>query len=358
MAVSRVTRLLGLLLLALAPQAHADTNLDDLYRDPRAQAMGNAFTAVADDGAALFYNPAGLAGITSSTAQIATVNAEVAGSTVTSIQSTISTMKNINSNSLEALMGKDLYVGASLAPVYSAPNFAIGIISDQQLAFVTRNQALPQITLGYQTTNGVAFGYGTTVNPSNKETEIRVGIGGDLLWRRGGYYDVPLTELVNISETTLKNMIGNFGMGVGVNLGTQIVEHVSDRFQLMTGMAYNQIGGVSFGDSGAAPLPGDLSVGVAARYKLTGAGVTVSADYRNINVSTDWRMRTHLGTELALPLISLYAGLSQMYFCYGASFDIWLAKITALSYVDETGDLLGQDPERRYIVQVSFGFGL
>jgi hypothetical protein len=62
---------LALALLALAPAAHADPSYQTPI-GPRAIGMGSAFTAIADDASALFWNPAGIARVG---------HQEVAGST-------------------------------------------------------------------------------------------------------------------------------------------------------------------------------------------------------------------------------------------------------------------------------------
>jgi len=57
--------LTGTLLLPTALRAQVPAFFDDIGAGPRAIAMGQAFTAVADDASAAWYNPAGLTQIKS-----------------------------------------------------------------------------------------------------------------------------------------------------------------------------------------------------------------------------------------------------------------------------------------------------
>ena len=332
-------------------------SLNDLYSSAEALGMGNAFTAVVDDEQSLYYNPAGLAGVTRPKVTYLDVQAEISSGIITTTQSSLSTFSNLSGDALNALMGKDIYARASIAPTLVFPGFGIGLLVDQQLAIYSQNIALPSMTLGDQTTNGIKVGYARSFYPGsrkkNGKNEIRVGVAAEMLFRRGGYYNLSESQLININETSFKNIVGNFGDGFGLDTGIQYLRHQSQRLTLMAGAAWENAGGVTFSTPTAAPQQGDLSLGVGARYQLPGIRTTVAYDMKHLDESTDWRMRQHAGIEFKIPLVSVSAGINEISYTFGASVDVWLAKVSFVSYAEELAAEAGLATERRYMVRIS-----
>lgn len=348
-------------LFFLPLSAGAESALRELYQGARAQAMGGAFVAVADDEQAIFMNPAGLAGIQKHRLSYIAGSLEVAQDVVGSLTS-LSSFGGGSGDSINALMGKDIYGRAQVAPSFVMPGFGVSILVDGQTAVLARNKALPNIVIGYQTTNGVQVGYGLSLGRKGRRGsasggDFRIGVAGKILWRRGGYRTVGLTEMLNLSEDALQSLAGEYGRGIGFDAGMQYLIPINSRLTASAGVAMTEIGGITF-TSAADPQPSNLSAGMAFKYTLPRAQLTLAYDYRNILALTDWRKRSHLGFEAQLPVLSLYAGLNQGYLTYGFSFDAWLMKVTAVSYGEEIGTALSQDPMRRYLLNLTFAFGL
>lgn len=349
----------------------ASSELRELYRGTRAQAMGGAFVALADDEQAIFMNPAGLAGIENPTIHYAIGDVE-ASTDVLSGFSKISTVQNATGDSLNALMGENVYGRLQFTPSFMFPNFGIAVLTDSQLALQSRNQALPNVTFGYQTTNGVQLAYGASLSSGFsgmrprrrrgrrsklKQPDFRVGLASKILWRRGGYRDLSLTQMLNLSQDSLKAMAGEYGRGIGFDAGVQYLHPINERLTAMVGVAITEIGDLEF-KSTADPQPSNLSAGLALKYDMPLASIAITYDYRHILQEADWQKRTHFGTEIKLPMITLYAGLNQMYLTYGASFDAWLLKVTAVTYSEDLGATHGLDPDRRYLVRFGLNFPL
>ncbi|MDR3608715.1 MAG: hypothetical protein P4M08_15230 [Oligoflexia bacterium] len=333
--------------------------LRDLYTSAEAQGMGNAFTAIVDDDESLYYNPAGLAGVKTPKLTYLDLQAETASSIITSASSTANSLKTINSNTLNTFIGKDIYGRASLTPSLVLPGFGIGLLVDQQVAFYAENQALPAVTLGYQTTNGVKVGYGHSffLGGSKKNAgkdEIRVGIGGELLFRRGGYYSLSESQILNIGTSEYHSIVGGFGEGVGADIGMQYIRHQNKRLSLMAGFAWESIGGVGFNNSTAQTQPGDLSIGVGARYELPGLRLTLAYDMKHLDQSTDMRMRQHFGAELKIPLVAFSLGINEVSYTAGATVDVWLAKVSLVTYAEELAYEADLATERRYLLRIAF----
>ncbi|MEK6704733.1 MAG: hypothetical protein AABZ06_03010, partial [Bdellovibrionota bacterium] len=123
------------------------------------------------------------------------------------------------------------------------------------------------------------------------------------------------------------------------------------------GMALTDIGNAAF-DGNADPQTSNMSTGLALTYKLPGLSTTFAYDYKHMLDSGDWKKKNHAGLEVALPFISVYGGMNQAYFTYGFSLDIWLFRLTALSYAEEQGAYALQDPERRYLLRLALKVGL
>jgi hypothetical protein len=317
--------------------------------------------AVADDEEAIFYNPAGLAGIQKMQFTYLGIDLGVSSDVITSATTATSAFSDLSADTVNQFMGKDLYVKGTVAPTLVAPNFGFALLMDGEAALLAKNQALPRITLGYQTTNGVQVAYGVTIGGARHRRgsrgELRVGIAGKLLWRRGGYHTMSLMEVMNLGTSSFRDMAGNFGRAIGADLGTQYVFRANSRLTLAGGLVYTDIGDTTFGEHADA-LKGNLSAGVAATYELRGAKLILAADQRHITDETDWRKKMHVGVTAKLPLLELHGGVSQASLTYGATVDLWLFRLTGLSYVEELGSFAFQDPMRRWVLRMALKLDL
>lgn len=358
-AVSHARSIAGaLVLVVVGLSASFPVWADELYtqyRGARPQAMGGAFVAVADDENALFYNPAGLAGMTGPTFHLVNTTFDLNSDMIWNFANYLTLVSSFSPAVLNTLVGQRIYARATGMIGFTTKYFGAAFIYDQQTAFITDNPYLPQVTLGYQWTYGVQVGAGFPVlRLDKKRGELRVGIAGKALWRRGKYETLPFTELFNIGLTTLEDFAGQWrGPAWGFDLGLQYVHKVKKVWRFQAGAAYTNIGDTQFSGGGsAATLRSDLSVGAAVGFEQKALRVMVSYDYRNILQDTDWRKRSHLGLTIGLPIFSLYGGLNQGYLTYGASVDLWVFRITGLAYGEERGATLFQFPERRYMAQI------
>lgn len=332
-------------------------NMRELYQGARAMAMGNAFVSVADDEETLFYNPAGLAGIESSTFQYLNTDLEISGDIVDATKSSYDQFKNLSGDSLNILMGKNVYLHANYVPTYITKNFGLAVLFDQQLSMISQNKALPQVEMGYQTTNGLQLGYGFGLDRGRRtRSDLRFGVGFKYLFRRGGYNTLTQKQIANMSQDELKQIVGGFGSGMGFDLGTHYIYHLSSRLKLQAGAAWTEIGGVSFGNDTAEPIAGNLSAGLSVRYEFAHIAATLAYDMRHITQSVDPRLRNHLGAELSIPLFKVYMGLNQIYPTFGFGFDLGVVQLLAVTYAEEMSSMAKINPERRYLLHIGMGF--
>jgi hypothetical protein len=341
-----------------APEAKAQVT-NSIVREPRSMAMGGTGVALADDEYALFHNPAGLAGQETRRFRILGLTLEASVDTYSVVSTSLSAFSNFSISSLNQLMGKDINLRAGLVPMIQLPHFAITYFVDVQGSLNEFNLANPTFTLGDMITHGVQAGMGWNLLKGGKKSteELRVGIAGKMLFRKGGFYDIGTAGFLQATSNGkqyINNLLGSYGTGFGVDLGLQYVNKVGRDTNLFAGYSMTDVGGTKFSDPHASPIPMNISLGVGAEKNLELFKVKVDADFRNINAATSFANKTHFGTELSLPLFDLDLGLSQMNLTFGATFDVWILRVSAVSYAEEYGIQFHQDTSRKYLLQVDF----
>jgi hypothetical protein len=355
-------KLIGLLVLLTAAasveaRAAIPYQVHETFRGTRAQGMGGAFTAVADDEQAVFYNPAGLAGVKKLRLNVLAVDADVSSEMIFSAPTVIDAFKDFTPSSINSLMGKNVYGRGTVSPSVIMPNFGISLLVDSQVAMNLRNQALPDVAVGYQFTNGVQVAGGFSVlGRKSKKNDLRIGLAGKVLWRRGGYNKVPLVKLMNLTSNSLVEMAGSFGMGYGVDIGTQFIRKVNDRLSLSFAATGRDLNDTKF-SSEADKIDMNFSLGVAATYEMERLRIIMAYDHRNLFNEIDPRKRSHFGMEFKFPIVSVLWGLHQMYLTYGAGVDLRFVTVHAVSYAEEQGTYVGQDADRRYMLRATLKFG-
>ncbi|MGE0616884.1 MAG: hypothetical protein AB7P04_14730 [Bacteriovoracia bacterium] len=350
---------------------YGDWALRDMYRGARSTGMGGAHIAIADDEEALFLNPAGLAAV--DRAQIHYLDAFVEGSVdaYAAYTKSSSAFSSFSASSLNELMGKNIYGRAQITPTYVMQGFGFALLLDGQVALLEKNQALPQITLGYQMTNGFQAGMafnllGNAKRPRRSkiaQPELRVGMAGKFLWRRGGYRIMPTGTLFQLSRgpSLITGIMGNYHYGIGMDLGTQYSMPIGPQVTFSVGAAFLDVGDTNFGDDSPGPQTqmGNFGIGTAIRYDTGSvAQFTFAYDHRNIFNDTDWRLRNHFGLEIDFVNMSIYGGYNGVYLTYGFGFNAWLLRITANSYAEELGAIAHQDGNRRYQLRLDLKFTL
>ncbi len=314
--------------------------------------MGNAFTAVADDEEAIFYNPAGLAGIKQFSFNIVAVDADASNDMINGYP-VISDALSSNSPvaSLNNLIGKNYYARVEGTSTLVLPGFGIAALADEQVALSLQNTAFPQGILGVQSTYGVQAAFGTSLLRQRRKSadDLRFGMAAKYLNRAGGYRQLTLTELLTLNAKAITQNLTNFGTGYGVDLGFQYIHKFKKKFSLMSGLAMTDIGDTGF-SSGADPQKSNLTFGLAGRYTSSQFVATLAYDYAHILNYADWPKKNHVGLELKFPLLSLYTGINQAFLTYGVGIDLWIFKLMYLSYAEEQATLVNQDPERRSMI--------
>jgi hypothetical protein len=201
--------------------------------------------------------------------------------------------------------------------------------------------------------------YGFEVGRKNRRKfQLKLGAAAKMLWRRGGYRLLPTSAMLNPSAEQLTSRIGNFGKGYGFDLGSLAVFELRKNLKLQGALVATDIGDTSFGD-GPQPVGMNLAAGMALRYFLKKAGsLSLLYELRHLTQSASIRRKQHLGAELALPVLKLYAGYNQAFLTYGAAVDIFLFRLTAASTTEELGSQVYQNPQTRWLLRLDWKLAL
>jgi hypothetical protein len=321
----------------------------------RLQGMGGAGVGLADDEQALFINPAGLSGLKTRRFRPLTLYLEGDVDIYNSYKESSDVFKDFEVSKLNELLGKNLYFRGSANTMIALPNFAISFLGDVQYSLVTRNQTNPEFRLGYQYTNGIQAGFSHAFKSSKKANEeIRVGFAGKMLFRRGGYNDLTTADLIAIDDGKqfVTDLAGPWARGFGFDIGSQYVRKVGRVSTASAGVSIRDIANTRFSSSKADEIPMNISLGVGWKSELDFLSLSAALDYQNLTAATDWTNRLHFGLEAATPIIRVFAGVNQLYFSYGVGVDLWLLRMSLVSYTTEQGTSFRQRPSERIAYQL------
>jgi hypothetical protein len=355
-------------------------------RSPRAQLMGDAFTAVADDEYTMFYNPAALGrtkGIT-----FTPINPSFGA---TNFLGDTDRFKNFPKSDPSAIADRILNYPvsfqASAFPGFKLGNFGFNLFATSKTNMVLRNAIHPSLDADYRYDRGFIAGYaynigtGATSKKLGKTSIVRVtpgsrvsfGVAVKHINREGmtGQYDLFGTTLLNTinsgatSITDLKKALGySKGKAWGVDLGTEYA-YSTGTGVFTAGFSILDVGSTRFTKTegtGDVPIQ-DMTINSGIAYKKSYGllDYTLAADIRPLNSSIDISRKFHLGAEVSIPLVSVNAGWSEGYLSYGATVKLFPFKLSAGFYGVELGSKFREQEAKRLIVYLSlfdFSFDL
>lgn len=317
----------------------------------RALGMGNAFTAVADDNDAIFYNPAGLSAVQGFRWTIADPRAGANG------VSAYNLYQQYQSNSspaglFQSLYGAPIWVGGGAKSALALPGIGIAAFANSDAHFVLSNPAFPTAEARYFFDYGVATAFALPIVPS----VLSLGVGVKRINRTGAALDAGPSTLAQLNTTLLQNQLKNRGTGYGLDVGLRMT--LPTPIKPMFGIAWKDVGytAFTFEEGVAAPNPTEpnLTVGAAVEVGLPGLSIMPSVDFRYADrPDIQIGKKIGMGVEFHLLLLNLRAGLNQGYWTAGVGLDFGLLKFDAATWGVELGEYAGQRQERRYMGQMT-----
>jgi len=333
-----------------------------VYRGVRPLAMGGAFTAVADDEHALFYNPAGLADI--SMLNLAVVNPLVEGTEdgmeiFQDLQDTDFENVEEAEDFLRKYIGVQQHIRAAVNP-YIGFNVADYGVMIAGLGQVTMD-AVAVDTLNPKMDVAVIGDYGLLGGVGGKLpfTGLRVGLSVKAINRQSLMEQYTAEDLV---EEDFEEMVRddlNEGSGISADIGVLYTLPFVSIVDMDVGFAVQNLPKMDMGD--ALDIDTQVNMGLALKKKLAGFGFIGALDCmdlsQNIGEDDDWGKRLHVGAEVKFPLIlSLQAGLNQGYMTGGIGLDFKVLRFDLATYGEEIGEEAGDQVSRRYLAQVTIGW--
>jgi hypothetical protein len=333
-----------------------------LYRGIRPLGMGDAFTAVADDENALFYNPAGLSKI--STFQIGIFNPfiEVSKKSIDFVQDAQDADLDDTGEVAELLedyVGEHQHLRTGLFPHVgfnlAGAGVMIGGIGQETVDADIRNPVWPEAHVDMIIDYGVLGGFGIEL----PLTGLYAGASLKLLQSES------LSEIytaIDIADPDFGDRLDDdlhSGSGFSVDLGLIYELGFVPMFDTNVALVVQNVPGMDMGD--AEDIDTQANLGVSIEKSFSAFGLVGALDYRDITGAVgeddDIPKRIHLGAELKfLKVFSVRAGLNQGYFSGGATLDLWVLRFDFATYSEEIGAYASQREDRRYVGQITIGW--
>jgi hypothetical protein len=360
--------------------------------------MGNTGIGLSFDENALFYNPAGLVGVDKILVGFPFL-LEVSEDSITIVKDLYDLSKQSSSlktaDVVELLMGKRVHFRHLIDLNVIMPlgleqqfgdllTFGAAGGYETQFDLGVRNPVSVEIDFGFRHDRFSNLGFAMPV----ARGRWLVGAGVETVER----CDIPLTKATIgkiLSNTDLSSSTGgceltNLKRAQTFNFGFQRRLETASAMKMIWGMSAYNVGGLKFKRSDNETNPSDqemeLSTGLSWQPHWGPVRMLYAIDLRDLtmnhaddtycqsNKGTDciWK-RLHIGTEFGFfPIDSgastfaIRAGFNQGYFSYGFEFNPFIffrfLNIQYAVYKTETGDKIGDRPDKRKVFQINFGF--
>ena len=351
--------------------------------------MGNTGIGLSFDENALFYNPAGLASVDTILVGFPILN-EMSDDSVSNFNEIRKLVKDGNTAEIAALlMGKRLHYRGLIdlnliMPFGEVMTFGVARGLETQFDLGVRNPVSIEIDFGFRLDSISNLGFAMPVGLGR----WLVGAGVEVVER----CDIPLTTATIGTILTNTNLSSSFGSceltdlkrAQTFNFGFQRRLETASALKMIWGMTANNIGGLKFNRSDNETNPSDqnleLSTGLSWQPYWGPVRMLYAIDLRDLtmkhaddtycqsNKGTDciWK-RLHIGTEFGFfPIDSgastfaVRAGFNQGYFTYGFELNPFIffrgLNIQYAVYKTETGDKIGDRPDKRKVLQIYLGF--
>lgn len=347
------------------------------FEGTRALGMGNAFTAVANDNTAIFYNPAGLSQLKEGESNyFIKMDGDPEILDFYDDIDKASDQEDDNqaiSDAIQKNYGKHYsFRGPSLGFLWARPNWGIAFIPlDLSIDMGLHRTVGPSVNLVAVQDSTLAFTYNWKLKGNeDKYGKFSVGVTSKLIYR------LNVNEVVDAASISLNDEIFNEedakeGMTVDADVGFMWVGPWQ-RFNPTAAMVIRNIGDYGYftnlkliGDNSGKPENLHRVIDLGSSMELGRWWIwtsRVAFDIRDI-LHPNWNLQKgfHLGAEFMWDVTSWFrggwrAGLNQGYWTAGFTGELGIFKLDLASYGEEVGTSDSKIENRRYIMTMSLDF--
>ena len=346
------------------------------FEGTRAQGMGNAFTAVADDNTAIFYNPAGIAQLKEGESNYfikLDVDPDIQGF-VDDVDAASGQNDDVQAitNVIQGKYGEHYsFRGPGLGFLWARPNWGIAFIHmDLSIDMGLNRSVGPSINLVAIQDSTLAFTYSLWELQSKKNGTFNIGITSKLIYR------ISVDEVVDVASIALEDDIfdendANEGMTLDFDVGF-LWRGPWKRYNPQAAVVIRNV--LDYGYFNNMNLVGDGTGDPENLNRVIDLGSSmvlgkwwvwtsrVAFDIRDI-LHPNWSLRKgiHLGAEFMWDVTSWFrggwrAGINQGYWTAGFTGELGIFKLDLASYAEEVG--IDDEPieNRRYMMTMSLDF--
>lgn len=363
-------------------QSNTQYNIHQQYLSPRALGMGNAFTAVADDTNALFYNPAGLARV-----EAGNMEFMLQAGADPKLKSLMNDINSASKSSDQVTAFNDLLSknygktyglrGPGLGWLWARPNWGIGFIPADvsldvgfhQLTGPSMNaRAIVDSTFVFGLANQAKVGGGT----------LSFGATAKAIYRGNFDKDVLAMDLAQDKNVVrVEDMREGFTVDADIGVMYQPEwDFLGESKASFAGVVRNAIDGGYMSNmhlfnknsqNGPEKLGRRFDLGAALRLPdFSVWKTTLALDIKDIGHEY-WTLEKgfHLGAEFKWAMASWFqgawrAGVSQSfspaYWTAGFTGKFTAFQLDLLSYPEEMGTSAAKKQNRRYLIRLSLVF--
>ncbi|MCL4461241.1 MAG: hypothetical protein M1297_05955 [Nitrospirae bacterium] len=334
-----------------------------LYQGVMPLGMGGAFTAVADDENAVFYNPAGLDNIQDSSFKILNVSTDATYPGLFTLYNNMQSDSQLSGtaqdsayvNTFNSVANQSFYARVGDYSNYTTHDFSIGLLTNNQMLGIPAANA---------STNNLASlaalsDTGIVISGAMGFFNHHLQIGGTLMGLNQMFVDIPqlsVAQASNLQSTINSNL--THGLGILGNVGA--IYHFDLPLNPTIGASVENIGTASFGQAGS--LPQIINAGVGIDPDVGFGRLLVDIDYDDVTnylyyTGNSLWLHTHAGIQYQFPaILTLSAGIYEGYPTVGFGLDLWAFEINGSYYTEEAGVVPGQNPNHILSLQVAFGW--
>lgn len=329
----------------------------DIGYSVRALGMGNAYTAIVNNGDSIFYNPAGLA-------KWGGFNWTILDPTIglNNVDSYQDYLDIIDDNSdisgiMNELYGEQVTIYTGAKSLVSIGGFTFGAYGILDSNFAVNNPVYPNIDATYRMDYGFVAGWGLNLIPKM----LDVGFQTRRITRQGGQIPIGVSTIATLDSNTIQDQLNRRGVGYAFDWGATLT--FPGALKPTLAFTWRDMGDTAFKPSGNAlapqPIRQEQIIGLGISFESLLMDIRPTIDYRFLNHSNiQMGKKINMGLELSWPIVDVRGGFHQGYLTYGVGMDVWLMRLDLASYGVELGEFPGQLEDRRYMLQMTFEFGV